>query len=196
LHFTQSSLQAADEQRFVERVTHAFINNTMIVEGNQQLLTELVHCVCAFVDGFQNHLDMFIQLDFRSKLLQYMGQANAPFTVELLRALSECLSVFVGHCTSTVSVDDNANTKIVLSEAQMSQTLQVTYTLLNTILNGGNLYHQGQVNEDGSTPPAIVDEPTVIHLITVYGLLLPLVPVQQLQNNCKPLFDQCNVLFD
>jgi hypothetical protein len=78
-----------------------------------------------------------------------------------------------------------------MSEAEMSQTLQVTYSLLNTILSGGNLYKQSSSDEPSSAGTTVaVDEPTLIHLSTVYGLLLPLVPLPQLQNNCKPLFDQ------
>jgi hypothetical protein len=78
-----------------------------------------------------------------------------------------------------------------MSEAEMSQTLQVTYSVLNTILSGGNLYKQSSSDEPTSAGTTVaVDEPTLIHLSTVYGLLLPLVPLPQLQNNCKPLFDQ------
>ena len=188
-HVSQHAANAADGGSFVERIMKALQANSIIVE-NQDLIAKLVNCVIAFVDGNSQYLAVFVQLNFRGLLLAYLNQPQAPFTVDLLRSLTEALTVFCGHCTLCVDdgdgIDeiDRADSMVSMSEAEMSLTLSATHRLLAVVLAGGSLVPVPA----GSA--SVVDEPTLIHLVTVYGLLLPLVPMAQLSVNCRPLMDQ------
>ena len=128
------------------------------------LLTGVFNCIGAFCDGNNANMKAVLARNFRGKILQYLSQPELPqLGVELTRSLAQTLSFLCGHCSH---FSDELES-VFDAESDMSAVLSVVYPIAKRL-----------------NAAAAPDEATLIHLVTILGIILSLLDFSIVRDQC------------
>ncbi len=159
----------------------------MITETNQGLLTGAINCIGALVDGYYDILEPVAfhnvrpGLTLKSAIIdfldQYCQRVEIAPSLPLLRAITSTIAILHGH--STCQVEILSSLTVFKNEDEIASLLTSIFNAMAKVL---------------STDIHSADEAMTINLITLYGLSLPLIPINFLRNQCVSLINQIFLL--
>lgn len=158
-----------------------------MTQSNQELLAGVINCYGALVDGYPEMLREVKYFKVRGQitvceilvdyLKQYSFRADVSFSLPLLRAISSTLANFCGHSTHCQHFEVDVST-IPSSFQSIDEIFVILKAVYDAVIK---LYSTGLDS---------IDDAILIHLITTYGLIFPLIPLDALQEQCTVLVNQ------